>query len=135
MDEWIKTEDGPSFRMARRLIRREGLLVGGSSGSAAWATLQYAKNMKPGQRVLTILPDGVRNYHDQVPGRQVDGREPLRQGALGRGRGRRPAGGLPERELFTITDADRVGNAVNAMKSHGISQLPVLDEQACWRAS
>jgi cystathionine beta-synthase len=62
VDEWIKTEDGPSFVMARRLIRREGLLVGGSSGSAVWATLQYAKKMKKGQRVLTILPDGVRNY-------------------------------------------------------------------------
>ncbi|MHC4846550.1 MAG: pyridoxal-phosphate dependent enzyme, partial [Planctomycetota bacterium] len=62
VDEWIKTEDGPSFRTARRLIRREGLLVGGSSGSAMWATLQYAKKMQPGQRVLTILPDGVRNY-------------------------------------------------------------------------
>jgi len=128
VDEWIKTEDGPSFQMARRLIRREGLLVGGSSGSAAWATIEYAKKMKPGQRILTILADGVRNYMTKF----LDDKwmadnhfllEPWAQGEVGD-----LLRGFPERELYTICDADRVGNAVSAMKSHGISQLPVVDE-------
>lgn len=48
--------------MARRLIREEGLLCGGSSGAAAYAALQAAKSLKPGQRCVVILPDSIRNY-------------------------------------------------------------------------
>lgn len=62
IDEYIKVNDENSFKMARRLIKEEGLLVGGSSGSALWATLQAAKTLKKGQKCLVILPDSVRNY-------------------------------------------------------------------------
>ena len=48
--------------MARRLIREEGLLVGGSSGSVAWAALQAAKTLRHDQNCLMILADGIRNY-------------------------------------------------------------------------
>jgi cysteine synthase len=62
IDEYIKINDQDSFEMARRLIREEGLLVGGSSGSALWAALQVAPRLKQGQKCLVILPDGIRNY-------------------------------------------------------------------------
>lgn len=62
VDEYIKINDHDSFVMARRLIREEGLLVGGSSGSAVWAMLQVAKKLKQGQRCLVVLPDSIRNY-------------------------------------------------------------------------
>lgn len=62
VDEYIKTEDKESLLMARRLIREEGLLVGGSSGSAVWAMLKAARSLKAGQRCLVILPDSIRNY-------------------------------------------------------------------------
>jgi cysteine synthase A len=62
VDEYIKVNDQDSFLMARQLIREEGLLVGGSSGSAVWSALQAAKNLQEGQRCLIILPDTIRNY-------------------------------------------------------------------------
>ena len=40
----------------------EGLLVGGSSGSAVWASLQVCRDLGPGKRVVVILPDSIRNY-------------------------------------------------------------------------
>lgn len=62
VDRWIKTEDKESFQMARDLIQKEGMLCGGSSGSAVWAAMQAAKDLKEGQRCVVVLPDSVRNY-------------------------------------------------------------------------
>ncbi|KAI7881032.1 cystathionine beta-synthase [Lichtheimia hyalospora FSU 10163] len=62
VDEWFKSEDKASFLMARRLIREEGILCGGSSGTAMSAAVQVAKGLSEGQRCVVILPDSVRNY-------------------------------------------------------------------------
>uniref|UniRef100_A0A7S2XCH6 Cystathionine beta-synthase n=1 Tax=Lotharella oceanica TaxID=641309 RepID=A0A7S2XCH6_9EUKA len=64
VDEWIKTEDKESFIMARRLIREEGLLAGGSAGATMWAAVQFCKqkNLGPEKRVVVLLADSVRNY-------------------------------------------------------------------------
>uniref|UniRef100_A0AC35U2H4 Cystathionine beta-synthase n=1 Tax=Rhabditophanes sp. KR3021 TaxID=114890 RepID=A0AC35U2H4_9BILA len=62
IDTWIKSNDKDSFDIARKLIKEEGLLVGGSSGSNVWGALQAAKKLKAGQKCVVILPDGIRNY-------------------------------------------------------------------------
>ncbi|CAO3684677.1 unnamed protein product [Umbelopsis vinacea] len=62
VDTWVKSSDKESFLMSRRLIREEGILCGGSSGTAMWAAVQAAKELKEGQRCVVILPDSVRNY-------------------------------------------------------------------------
>jgi cysteine synthase len=48
--------------MARRLIKEEGLFIGGSSGGAVWAGIKAAKNLTVDQNCLIILPDSIRNY-------------------------------------------------------------------------
>ena len=67
VDKYIKTEDEESFLMSRRLIREEGLLCGGSCGSAMVAALQSAIELSNNQKCLVILPDGIRNYMTRFP--------------------------------------------------------------------
>ena len=62
VDRWIYVNDRDSFHMARRLIREEGLLVGGSSGTAVWAMLEAVKLFPGVEKSLVILPDSIRNY-------------------------------------------------------------------------
>jgi cystathionine beta-synthase len=64
VDRWYKSHDKDSFLMARRLIREEGLLAGGSSGTAMSVAIQAAKDycLGPEKRIAVILPDSVRNY-------------------------------------------------------------------------
>jgi len=69
VDVWLKTSDDESFEAVRLLMRSEGLLVGGSSGTALAGALRWLKTPegqvvadKPGKNVVVLLPDGIRNY-------------------------------------------------------------------------
>lgn len=62
VDEYVKTNDAESFALARRLIRDEGLLVGGSSGATMAAALRVAERCKGGERIVVLLADSIRNY-------------------------------------------------------------------------
>ena len=71
IDDWVKTTDKDSFTMSRELIRYEGLLVGGSSGSIMFAALQAiqgntlfnkTKPLQKGEVCVIIFPDSSRNY-------------------------------------------------------------------------
>jgi cystathionine beta-synthase len=128
VDRWVKTNDKDSFRVARQLIRQEGLLVGGSSGAAVWAALQVGKQMQKGQRVVVILPDSVRNYMTKF----VDDTW-MRQhgfsttdwelGSIGD-----VVRTMPRREIITADVTQKLGRIVDTFKEHGISQLPVVDK-------
>jgi cysteine synthase A len=67
VDQYIKTKDEESFIMARRIIKEEGLLCGGSCGATMVAALQAASSLKKGQNCLVILADGIRNYMTKFP--------------------------------------------------------------------
>lgn len=62
IDEWVKTGDEEAFHAAMRLMRTEGMLIGGSCGSALVGAMRVAERCKGGERLLVVLPDSIRNY-------------------------------------------------------------------------
>ena len=66
MDDIIQVSDRDSFLMARRLVREEGILAGGSSGSAVCAALKICENLLKDKVVVVILPDTGRNYMSKI---------------------------------------------------------------------
>ncbi|XP_047033986.1 uncharacterized protein LOC124640314 [Helicoverpa zea] len=64
IDKVVKPNDHQAFNMSREIIKKEGLLCGGSSGAITYSAIQAAKelNLGPGKKVVVILPDGIRNY-------------------------------------------------------------------------
>lgn len=56
----VKTAD--AINMARRLAREEGLLMGISSGAAAWVAIQVATELGAGKVVVVVLPDTGERY-------------------------------------------------------------------------
>ena len=150
VDKWVKSNDADSLRMARRIIREEGLMVGGSSGAAMAAALQAARSLGAGQRCVVLLPDSTRNYMTKFLDDEwmVDmGLEPASiltkgssgLGALGAaadaGTGRAPEWWerrhVVELELptpLTVAPTMCCADAVALMEEHGFDQLPVVDD-------
>ena len=93
-----------------------------------YAALTVAREMKPGTRIVVLLADSVRNYMTKFMDDQW-----MKECGFTERRWESDTIGdilrrLPERPLVTTTSSDTVHNAVARMKSHGISQLPVIDE-------
>lgn len=68
VDTWYKTDDNESFLLARRLIAEEGILCGGSSGSAMAAMVKAVKDLGLGKDdvIVVVLPDSIRSYLSKV---------------------------------------------------------------------
>ncbi|MBC7660504.1 MAG: cystathionine beta-synthase [Chitinophagaceae bacterium] len=127
VDVWVKTNDRQSFLLARRLIREEGLLCGGSSGSALQAALKEAKRLKKGQNCVVIFADGVRNYMTRF----IDDKWMVDNEFVGpdsmKGTVEVMLANRPKRPLITINSEESATKAIELMRTQGISQLPVLD--------
>lgn len=131
VDEYVTVSDRDSFRTARRLAREEGMLVGGSGGTAVWAMLQVAPRFGPDATLVTLIPDSGRGYLSKV----YDDNWLLEHGFLERAsaqptieevlafkQGEEPR--LPE--LVLIESHEKVGQAIELMQRYGISQIPVV---------
>jgi cystathionine beta-synthase len=128
VDRYIRVSDRDSFIAARRLVAREGLFAGGSSGTALCAALQVARELDdPGALVVTLLPDGGRPYLSKVFNDHW-----MREHGYLAGGGL-TAGDLLEakgpKELLTVTSHDQVGRALALMQEHGVSQIPVVSAE------
>ncbi|HZD80206.1 MAG TPA: cystathionine beta-synthase [Actinomycetota bacterium] len=129
VDRWVRVSDRDSFRMARAITRREGILVGGSSGTAVHAAVQVARELDRSAVVVVILPDTGRNYLSKL----YSDTWLLQYGLLERPDVVRveevviaKQGEIPP--LVTITAHDKVRQAIDLLQTYGISQAPVVRE-------
>jgi len=119
--------DRDSFLVARQLIRQEGLLVGGSSGSAVWAAMQVCRELGAGKRVVVILPDSIRNYLSKFADDKWMRQQGFVKGDWEVGTVGDIVRALKSRDVISLDLNDRLGRATELFKEHGISQMPVLD--------
>ena len=127
IDEMVRVSDRESFLMARRITREEGLLVGGSSGTAAVAAMKLAKTL-PADAVLVVLfPDSGRGYMSKI----FNDEWMIANGFLSEGKRRATAGDVlrskrPLPPLITVKDTDVVKDALELLRKYEISQIPVM---------
>ncbi|MCI0737509.1 MAG: cystathionine beta-synthase [Gemmataceae bacterium] len=130
VDEWIRVSDAESFHTARALAKREGLLVGGSSGTAVAAALRYARRLTADHLVVALCADTGRNYmsklfdDDWLAANKLllNVETPHSIADLIKTRGKR--------QLVTVTPKATVAEAIRLLQDKGFSQLPVLEDGA-----
>ncbi len=130
IDRYITVSDRDSFLMARRLVAREGLFAGGSTGTALCAAVQVARELEDSEAmVVTLIPDGGRPYVSKVFNDSW-----MREHGYLAGVGRRSVGdllsGKPEpAPILTVSSHDQVGRVLELMREHAVSQMPVVSSE------
>ena len=131
IDRIERVSDKESFLMTRRTCREEGLLVGGSSGTALVAARRVAAELPADAIMVVLLPDNGRGYLTKI----FNDEWMRANGFLGEegfaatiGDVLRAKGELPK--LITLSPSDSVRRAVELMREFKISQIPVVENSA-----
>jgi cystathionine beta-synthase len=128
-DRIIEVSDADSFAMTRRLAREESLLVGGSSGMAAFAAVQLAQELgDPDAVIVVLLPDSGRGYLTKVFNDDWLGQygflpataDEQTVGEVLRGK----TGAIPS--LVHTHPNETIAEAVHILQEYGVSQMPVV---------
>ncbi len=127
IDEFVMVQDKESFIMTRKLLAQEGLYTGGSSGAAVVGAIKYAQTLLQPKQILVILPDSGNRYASKIynddwmrENGYVDSsfnviiKEVL--DTLGKG----------EQAIYTCPETSTIGEAIQVMQEHDISQFPVM---------
>jgi len=129
VDRYVRVSDRDAFRMARRITREEGILVGASSGTAVVAALEVARELPEGTTIVVILPDTGRNYLSKVYSDSwllqyglMERPEPVRVEEVLSAK----HGDLPT--LVTVSARAKVRQAIDVLQEYSISQAPVVRE-------
>ncbi len=127
IDEMVRVSDRESYVMARRIAREEGLLVGGSSGTAAVAAIKLAKTLPKDAVVVVIFPDSGRGYMSKI----FNDEWMIANGFIAEGKRRATVGDVlrsktPAPPLITVSASDTVRTALDLLRKYEISQLPVV---------
>ena len=129
LDEVVTVSDRDAFLTARMLAREEGLLAGGSSGAAVFGALKVARNSE-GKTIVVILPDTGRNYLNRVYSDdwmteygylESEEKRIAVKDILAAKSGR-------IRGVVAVSPEDKLSTAIELMKKHGISHLPVIKD-------
>lgn len=128
IDETVRVSDRESFLMARRITREEGLLVGGSSGTAAVAAVKLAKTLPKDAIVVVIFPDSGRGYMSKI----FNDDWMIANGFLSEGKRKATVGDVlrakrPLPPMITVKPGDMVKAALDLLREYEISQLPVTN--------
>ncbi|MBX2989546.1 MAG: cystathionine beta-synthase [Bacteroidetes bacterium] len=127
IDEMIEADDRESFLMARRLTREEGLMVGGSAGTAVAGMMKVAARFKEHDVVVVLLPDLGERYLSKIFNddwmREYGFLRPERITAryIIESKGKEVQG------LFEIDPLTTVRKTLELMRQKDISQIPVLE--------
>ena len=127
IDEIVRVTDRESFLMARRVTREEGLLVGGSSGTAGVAAVKLAKTLPAEAVVVVIFPDSGRGYMSKI----FNDEWMIANGFLSEGKRKATVGDvlrgkMPTPPMITVNETDMVRTALDLLRKYEISQIPVM---------
>jgi cystathionine beta-synthase len=127
VDEVIEVTDKESFLMARRLTREEGIFVGGSAGTAMAGTLKLAERLSEKDVVVVLLPDTGERYLSKLYNddwmRENRFLEPDRITVRYVLEGKKE---VPS--LVSVDPETNVRKALDLIREHNISQLPVIEK-------
>lgn len=127
IDEVMRVDDKECFLMTRDLVRLEGLFVGGSGGAAVAGAIKYAKQSGKKENILVLMPDAASKYISKIFNDEWMRENGFLDDEKSLGTVRDLLGGKATSHVVTVDSTARVREVIDSMKSHGISQVPVLE--------